>query len=98
VNGALALIATVGALNGILRPHLGLRYHSPSAFVPRLLVGAIVVNTALWWVQFAIDVNNALAASIGNATPPNWNTLHGSGVRHCGVAFVAADADATGLD
>jgi hypothetical protein len=68
----------VGALNGILRPHLGLRYHSLSAFVPRLLVGAILVNTALWWVQFAIDVNNALAASIGNATPPNWNTLNGA--------------------
>ena len=41
-------------------------------------MGAILVNTALWWVQFAIDVNNALAASIGNATPPNWNTLNGA--------------------
>jgi hypothetical protein len=77
-NAALALIATAGALNGILRPHLGLRYHSLSSFVPRLLVGAILVNTALWWVQFAIDVNNALAASIGNATPPNWNALNGA--------------------
>lgn len=77
-NAALALIATVGGLNGILRPHLGLRYHSLSSFVPRLLVGAILVNTALWWVQFAISVNNALAASVGNATPPNWNTLNGA--------------------
>jgi hypothetical protein len=77
-NAALAAIATVGALNGLLRPHLGLRYHSLSEFVPRLLVGAILVNTALWWVQFAIDVNNALAGSIGNATPPNWNTLNGA--------------------
>src|SRR5437870_10487153 len=68
-NAALALITTLGALNSIMRPHLGLRYHSLSAFVPRLLVGAILVNTALWWVQFAIDVNNALAASMGNATP-----------------------------
>ncbi len=77
-NAALALITTLGALNAIMRPHLGLRYHSLSAFVPRLLVGAILVNTALWWVQFAIDVNNALAASMGNATPPNWNTLNGA--------------------
>ena len=69
-NAALAVIATVGARNSILRPHLGLPYQSLSAFVPRLLVGAILVNTALWWAQFAIDVNNALAASIGNATPP----------------------------
>jgi hypothetical protein len=77
-NAALAVIATVGALNTILRPHLGFRYHSLSAFVPRLLVGAILVNTALWWVQFAIDVNNAMAASIGDATPPNWNSLNGA--------------------
>lgn len=68
-NAALAVIATVGALNGLMRPHLGLRYHSLSAFVPRLLVGVILVNTALWWRQFAIDVNNALAASVG--TPPH---------------------------
>jgi hypothetical protein len=77
-NAALVAIATLGALNGILRPHLGLKYHSLSEFVPRLLVGAILVNTAVWWVQFAIDVNNALAASIGNATPPNWNTMNGT--------------------
>src|SRR6266567_8349729 len=77
-NAALAVITTVGALNSLLRPHFGLRYHSLSAFVPRLLVGAILVNTALWWVQFAIDVNNAMAASVGDATPPNWNTLNGA--------------------
>src|SRR6202171_2996534 len=64
--------------NAIMRPHLGLRYHSLSAFVPRLLVGAILVNTALWWCQFAIDVNNALAASIIDAAPPNWNALNGA--------------------
>ena len=75
-NAALALIATVGGLNSILRPHFGFRYHALSSFFPRLLVGAILVNTALWWVQFAIDVNNAVAASVGNATLPNWNTLN----------------------
>ena len=64
-NAALVAIATLGALNGVLRPHLGLKYHS-------------LVNTAVWWVQFAIDVNNALAASIGNATPRNWNTMKGA--------------------
>ena len=77
-NAALALIATVGALNTLMQPHFGLRYHSLSAFVPRLLVGAILVNTALWWCQFAIDVNNALAASIIDAAPPNWNALNGA--------------------
>jgi len=37
-NAALAVIATLGALNSILRPHLGFRYHSLSAFVPLLVV------------------------------------------------------------
>jgi hypothetical protein len=59
-NAALALIATIGALNSILRPHFGFRYHALSAFVPRLLVGAILVNTAVWWVQFAIDARQRL--------------------------------------
>jgi hypothetical protein len=77
-NAALALITTVGALNSLIQPHFGLRYHSLSAFVPRLLVGAILVNTALWWGQFAIDVNNALSATIGGAPPPNWNSLNGA--------------------
>jgi hypothetical protein len=43
-NAALAVIATIGALNTILRPHLGFRYHSLSAFVHRLLVDAILVK------------------------------------------------------
>ena len=43
-----------------------------------MLVGAILVNTALWWGQFAIDVNNALSATIGGAPPPNWNSLNGA--------------------
>jgi len=77
-NGALALIVTVGALNALARPYFGLAYHAMSAFIPRLIVGAILVNTALWWCQFAIDVNNALAASIQDAAPPNWNGLNGA--------------------
>jgi hypothetical protein len=72
------LIATMGALNALVRPHFGLWYHPLNEFVPLLLVGAILVNTALRWCQFAIDVSNALAASIGDATPPNRNTLNGA--------------------
>jgi hypothetical protein len=78
-NAALAVIATFGALNMIVRPYFGrLRYSSLVEFVPRFLVGAILVNTALWWCQFAIDLNNALAGSISDAAPPNWNALNGA--------------------
>src|SRR6202022_777073 len=77
-NAALALIATMGALNALVRPHFGLRYHSLSEFVPRLLCGGILVNPPLGVWPFAIDINNALAASIGDATPPNWNALNGA--------------------
>jgi hypothetical protein len=76
-NAALTLIMTVGALNALVRPHFGFSYHTLSAFLPRLIVGGILVNTALWWAQFAIDINNALASTIGNPAPPNWNSLNG---------------------
>jgi hypothetical protein len=75
-NGALALIVTIGALNALARPYFGFTYHSMSAFLPRFILGVILVNTALWWVQFAIDVNNALSATVQDATPPNWNNLN----------------------
>jgi len=77
-NAGLVLIATFGALNMTVRPYFGrLRYSSLVEFVPRFLVDAILVNTALWWCQFAIDLNNALAGSISDAAPPNWNALNG---------------------
>ena len=50
-NAALALIATMGALDALVRPHFGLRYHSLSEFVPRLLVGVEGVCLAVGAVE-----------------------------------------------
>jgi hypothetical protein len=46
-NGALVLIVTVGGLNALARPYFGSTYHGMSSFLPRLVVGLIVTNTAL---------------------------------------------------
>jgi hypothetical protein len=70
-NALLALVALVGGFNIMFRPYLGSSYASALEFLPRFLLGAILVNTAGWWVQLAIDVNNALCGVFGAGPPPN---------------------------
>jgi hypothetical protein len=71
-NGLLAVITLVGGFNVLLRPYLGSSYASALEVVPRLLLGAILINTARWWTQLAIDVNNAFSAVFGAGPPPNF--------------------------
>src|SRR6185312_10479742 len=53
-NGLLAVVALIGGFNVMLRPYLGSSYACVLALMPRFLLGAILVNTAGWWVQLAI--------------------------------------------
>lgn len=55
----------------MFRPYLGSSYASALELLPRLLLGAILVNTAGWWVRLAIDVNNAMCSVFGAGPPPN---------------------------
>jgi hypothetical protein len=71
-NGLLAVITLVGGFNVLLRPYLGFSYASALEVLPRLLLGAILINTARWWTQLAIDVNNAFSAVFGAGPPPNF--------------------------
>lgn len=71
-NAALVLVALWGGFNLIVREQLGSPYHDAMEFVPRLLVGALLVNTSLSWGQLAIDANNALCQAIGQASLPAW--------------------------
>ena len=71
-NGLLAVITLVGGFNVLLRPYLGSSYASALEVLPRLLLGAILINTARWWTQLAIDVNNAFSAVFGAGPPPNF--------------------------
>ena len=69
-NGLLAVVTLVGGYNVLLRPYLGAAYPGAYEFVPRLLLGGILVNTASWWTRLAIDVNNAACAFFGAGPPP----------------------------
>jgi hypothetical protein len=71
-NGLLVVITLVGGFNVLLRPYLGSSYASALEVLPRLLLGAILINTARWWTQLAIDVNNAFAGVFGAGPPPNF--------------------------
>src|SRR5262245_46314492 len=64
-NGLLAVVTLVAGYNVLLRPYLGAAYTGALEFVPRLLLGGILVNTASWWTTLAIDVNNAACTFFG---------------------------------
>jgi hypothetical protein len=69
-NGLLAVVTLVSGYNVLLRPYLGATYPGALEFVPRLLLGGILANTASWWTTLAIDVNNAACAFFGAGPPP----------------------------
>jgi hypothetical protein len=85
-DAALALVAMVGGYNLMARRALAARSDGALEFLPRLLVGALLVNTSLWWDSLAIDVNNALCQSIGAAGFPGWGRIAGNLALDAGVA------------
>ena len=76
-NGLLAVITLVGGFNVLLRPYLGSSYASALEVLPRLLLGAILINTARWWTQLAIDVNNAFCRRIWRRTAAQFRRRAG---------------------
>jgi hypothetical protein len=71
-NAGLALAALWGGFNLIFREHLGSPYHEAMELFPRLALGALLVNTSLSWAQLAIDLNNGLCGTVGEASLPAW--------------------------
>jgi hypothetical protein len=67
-DGLLAVVVLVSGYNLMVRPYLGSTYAGVAEFLPRLLLGAILINTAAWWCRLAIDVNNALCGAFGAPT------------------------------
>ena len=72
-NAALALVVLWGGFNLVVREHIGSPYHEAMELVPRVVLGALLVNTSLSWAQFAIDANNALCQVIGQTSLPAWD-------------------------
>jgi hypothetical protein len=65
------VVVLVGGFNVMFRPYLGSSYASALELLPRFLLGGILINTASWWTQLSIDVNNALCGVFGAGPPPN---------------------------
>jgi hypothetical protein len=67
-NGLLAVVVLLSGYNVMLRPYMGATYASALEFLPRLLLGVILINTAAWWCRLAIDANNAACDVFGAPT------------------------------
>src|SRR6266851_412448 len=64
-DGLLALVVLISGYNVMLRPYMGATYAGALEFLPRLLLGGILINTAAWWCRLAIDANNAACGVFG---------------------------------
>ena len=64
-NGLLAVVVVISGYNIMLRPYMGSSYAGALEFLPRLLLGGILINTAAWWCRLAIDANNAACGVFG---------------------------------
>ena len=64
-DGLLAVVVLVSGYNVMLRPYMGATYAGALEFLPRLLLGGILINTAAWWCRLAIDANNAACGVFG---------------------------------
>jgi hypothetical protein len=67
-NGLLAVVVLVAGYNVLLRPYLGGTAAGARELLPRLLLGAILINTAARWTRLAIDANNAACEVFGTPT------------------------------
>ncbi|MDP9383544.1 MAG: type IV secretion system protein [Chloroflexota bacterium] len=72
-NLALVVIAMWGGFNIIVRDSIGAEYHGAMELLPRLILGAVMINTGPWFIKLLIDVNNALCFAVGQASPPGWD-------------------------
>ena len=67
-DGLLAVVVLVNGYNIMLRPYMAGTYAGALEFLPRLLLGGILINTAAWWCRLAIDANNAACGVFGAPT------------------------------
>jgi len=86
-DAALVLVALFAGFNVMAREHLGSPYHEAMEVIPRLILGALLVNTSLSWGQIAIDLNNALCQALGQTTLPAWQ--HADSVTQALVNVIA---------
>lgn len=72
-NLALVVVAMWGGFNIIVRDTIGAEYHTAMQLLPRLVLGALMINTSPWFIKLLIDLNNALCSIVGQASPPGFD-------------------------
>ena len=72
-NGALALIVMWGGFNVVVRQHLRSPYDGAMELLPRLLIAALAANLSLDIVRVLVELNNAVAAAVGDAGLPGYD-------------------------
>jgi hypothetical protein len=74
-NFALAVVTVWGGVNIMVHPQIRAPYHGALELIPRVVLGAALVNTSLYWGQFVIDLNNRFCAELGAAPMPAWDSV-----------------------
>ena len=72
VNVALAAIVMSGDFNIMVKEHTRSPYHEVMELLPRVILAVLAANLTLECGRFLIDMNNALAASVGDVGLPGY--------------------------
>ena len=73
VNAALAVVVMWGGFNVIIKEHTRSPYHEAMELLPRVILAALAANLTIEFARMLIDINNALAAGVGDVGLPGYD-------------------------
>lgn len=73
VNVALAVVVMWGGFNVIIKEHTRSPYHEAMELLPRVILAALAANLTVEFARMLIDINNALAAGVGDVGLPGYD-------------------------
>lgn len=73
VNVALAVVVMWGGFNVIIKEHTRSPYHEAMELLPRVILAALAANLTIEFARMMIDINNALAAGVGDVHLPGYD-------------------------
>ncbi|MBE7518489.1 MAG: hypothetical protein HS107_04505 [Thermoflexaceae bacterium] len=73
VNVALAVVVMWGGFNVIIKEHTRSPYHEAMELLPRVILAALAANLTIEFARMLIDINNALAAGVGDVGLPGYD-------------------------
>lgn len=72
-NASLALIVMWGGFNVMFKQHVRAPYDGAMELLPRLLIAVLAANLSLEIVRVLVELNNAFADAVGQATLPGYD-------------------------